>query len=270
VNRRDRNSAVAAELEKHAERADDLARSIATTREPLRFAAGLLRVQAAVAETLGGERATSAFSGTFASDVDRVLPALRDVVRFAAEHGPPVLHEAARERLSEKDELARTRLELYWRGDRRTSDDYLSRAMLRPYVELLRDRSASPDRERARGCCPFCGGAPLVACRRSDSDSDGAARSLVCGLCALEWSFQRIQCPACFEESPARLPSYASESHASVRVEACETCRRYVKSIDLKTEPRAVPEVDDLASLSLDLWAIEQGFTRIEPGLAGM
>jgi formate dehydrogenase maturation protein FdhE len=31
-----------------------------------------------------------------------------------------------------------------------------------------------------------------------------------------------------------------------------------------------MPEVDDLASIALDLWAVEQGFTRIEPGLAGV
>jgi len=28
--------------------------------------------------------------------------------------------------------------------------------------------------------------------------------------------------------------------------------------------------VDDLVSLSMDLWAVEQGFTRIEPGLVGL
>jgi formate dehydrogenase maturation protein FdhE len=31
-----------------------------------------------------------------------------------------------------------------------------------------------------------------------------------------------------------------------------------------------VPEVDDVGSIALDLWAVEQGYTRIEPGLAGM
>jgi formate dehydrogenase maturation protein FdhE len=55
-----------------------------------------------------------------------------------------------------------------------------------------------------------------------------------------------------------------------VRVEACETCHRYVKSIDLSEDARPIPEVDDLVSLSMDLWAAEQGFTRIEPGLAGL
>lgn len=32
----------------------------------------------------------------------------------------------------------------------------------------------------------------------------------------------------------------------------------------------AVPEVDDLLSMSLDLWAGSEGFTRLEPGLAGV
>jgi formate dehydrogenase maturation protein FdhE len=43
-----------------------------------------------------------------------------------------------------------------------------------------------------------------------------------------------------------------------------------VKSIDLTLDARPIPEVDDLLSIALDLWAGEQGFTRIEPGLAGI
>jgi len=54
-----------------------------------------------------------------------------------------------------------------------------------------------------------------------------------------------------------------------VRIEACESCRHYVKSIDLTVDGHAIPEVDDLASLSMDLWAAREGFERIEPGLAG-
>jgi formate dehydrogenase maturation protein FdhE len=55
-----------------------------------------------------------------------------------------------------------------------------------------------------------------------------------------------------------------------VRIEGCETCRRYLKSIDLTADARPIPEVDDLVTLALDLWASEQGFTRVEPGLAGL
>ena len=80
----------------------------------------------------------------------------------------------------------------------------------------------------------------------------------------------RIVCPACDEGDPAKLPTFQSPSYAAVRIEACETCRRYVKSIDLTVDGRAIPEVDDLVSLSMDLWAAARGFARIELGLAGI
>ena len=57
---------------------------------------------------------------------------------------------------------------------------------------------------------------------------------------------------------------------SAVRIEACETCKRYAKSIDLTLDARPIAEVDDLATLALDLWAQEEGYTRIEPGLAGI
>jgi FdhE protein len=47
------------------------------------------------------------------------------------------------------------------------------------------------------------------------------------------------------------------------------THRGYVKSIDLTVDAHAIPEVDDLDSISMDLWATSEGFARIEPGLAG-
>jgi len=93
---------------------------------------------------------------------------------------------------------------------------------------------------------------------------------LGCALCGQEWLFERILCPSCFEEDPHKLPAFRDEKNGAVRIEACETCRRYVKSIDLSEDARPIPEVDDLATLALDLWAAEQGLTRIEPGLAGI
>ena len=98
----------------------------------------------------------------------------------------------------------------------------------------------------------------------------GAARSLVCALCGTEWPFPRIRCAACREADPVKLPSFQTEAHPSVRIEACETCRHYVKSLDLTLDARPLPEVDDLVSLTMDLWAIEEGWTRLEPGWAGI
>jgi FdhE protein len=230
-------------------------------REPLRFAAALLRAQARLAADIEKMDLT----GRLTEDVDQ-LPH-EELLRVAVAAGPPALAAEAEERLADGPAIARTRLLVCWSGDH---DDYLSRGVLQPYAETLRARKLAPDRQHTQGKCPFCGGAPWVGALRAHSDADGGLRLLVCSLCALEWNVNRIRCPACFEEDPPKLPVFQSEAHPNVRLETCETCRRYLKSIDLTKDARPIPAVDDLLSLSLDLWAVEEGFTRIEPGLAGL
>jgi FdhE protein len=264
VSHRHRPSA-AAGLEAGRARAEKLARDCPPARELLRFAAGLLHAQAGAAGELSDLHAARPLAGHLAQDLERVLGPLCAVPRFAAEQGPPPLAEAARDRLAEGEHMARARLRVCWDGNR----DYLGRAMLRPYAEVLRAHALAPGRARARGRCPFCGGAPGVGCRRGGGEGNGAARFLACAQCGLEWAFNRILCPACLEADPHKLPAFTSDAFPAVRIEACETCRRYVKSLDLSQDARAVPEVDDLASLALDLWAVEQAFARLEPGLAG-
>jgi FdhE protein len=146
---------------------------------------------------------------------------------------------------------------------------------LRPYVAALAAAGIVPDRAQSgppssAAPCPFCGGAPIMAVRRAAPESQGAARSLVCGLCGREHPVARIRCPACEEANPEKLPAFKSEVHPAARIEACETCRRYVKSIDLTLDARPIAEVDDLLTISMDLWAAEQGYERIEPGHAGL
>jgi formate dehydrogenase accessory protein FdhE len=258
--RSERSAAEAFEL--RAARAESLIAAGVGDAEPLRFAAGLLRAQASSAAGIEGR----APSGSLRSDLASILePA---VLTFVARNGPAAIAAAARTRASEDQGTANDRLLLYWNGDRTSAEDYLSRALLRPYVETLRALGVTPDRAHARGRCPFCGGAAGIARRRS-GESEGAVRSLVCALCGLEWEIGRIRCPSCAEDDPRRLPSFTSESHPIVRIEACDTCARYVKSIDTSLDGRIVPEVDEITSLAMDLWAREQGFERIEPGIAG-
>jgi formate dehydrogenase accessory protein FdhE len=257
-------------FERRAARAELLARTPTTVAEPLRFVAGLCRAQAAAAARIADADTVEALTGVFARDVGRILPHLLEIARFAAQGSAPVLARQAASRAREDEPTARSRLEIAWGGARGASDDYLSRAMLGPYAEVLRVSGRGADRSRARGRCPFCGGAPIAGCRRGGSTSEGAARSLVCALCSLEWPIGRIVCAACHEADPHRLPIFSSAEHPAARIEACETCRRYVKSVDLSLDARLLPEIDDIASLALDLWAGEQGWTRLEPGLAGV
>ena len=63
--------------------------------------------------------------------------------------------------------------------------------------------------------------------------------------------------------------AYVASQFAHVRVEACETCRTYINTIDLTKDGRAVPEVDELAAVPLTLWADENGYAKLERNLFG-
>ena len=263
-------SPVAAAFLKAADRAEALADESTVAAEPLRFAASLYRVQAEVASALQALHAKNPLSGRLETDGPRLVEPLRLVHRRAVEVAPPPLAAVAQERLSESPEVAQARLAVYWTGARDEREDFLSRAALRPYVEVLVRNQVTVDRPKAERVCPHCGGQPWVAARRAPPNTHGAQRLLLCCLCGSEWVVNRIHCPACGEENPERLPAYNTDRYPAVRIEACETCHRYVKSIDLTVDARAIPEVDDLVSVGMDLWAAEQGFARIEPGLAGV
>jgi len=240
-----------------------LAPGAPSAEAPLRFAAGIFRAQAEMARTL------SEVSPSLDRMIESILRAAVPVLRYA-ERGPAPLAEAARARLDDDPETARSRLRLYWEGGPEARDDYLSRAVLQPWVRMLAAERRAPERTLRPGACPFCSGMPWMAMRRPEPDSHGAQRYLCCALCGGEWPFLRIRCASCGEPDPEKLPYFHDETRSAVRVEACDTCKRYVKSIDLTLDARPIAEVDDLATLALDLWAQEQGYERIEPGLAGI
>ena len=104
-----------------------------------------------------------------------------------------------------------------------------------------------------------------------------------------------MTCPGCGEDSSSRLPIFSEEGNASgergsvvrglegrlgdrakaeqqavfphVRIEACDSCKRYLLNVDLLADPAAVPLVDEISALPLDLYAREKGFTKITPNL---
>jgi len=254
-------------------RAEALAQTPSSGREPLQFAAGLFRAQAqAAAAVLEVHRRKAALVGSPEADLSLVERPLRGMLRFLAEGGPLTLRETAAARAAEPLELLASRLRTAWSGGPDERQDFISHAVLRPYAEALVVAGVTLERPREPGSghCPACGAPPSISFRRAASGSDGAGRWLGCGLCGSEWQTNRIRCPACGETDPHRLPGWQSDTYPAARVEACETCHRYVKSVDLTVDARAVPEVDELCSLGLDLWAIERGYVRIEPGLAGL
>lgn len=262
-----RETTVAQAFERRAARADLLAGG-SINAAALEFAAGLYRVQAQVAAALAAPGI--ALTGAIETDLARFRAALDAVVRYTGEAGPPGLR-------AEVDGYAgqgAARLIAWWRGSRSGRIDYLARALLRPYAETLIAGGIAPEPfagpAPAAFGCTSCGGPAWIAWRRSGSGDEAAQRFLGCGVCGSERQLGRIACAACGETAPDKLAVFQTERHPAVRIEACDTCQRYIKSIDLTVDGLAVPEIDDLCSLSMDLWATEQGYERLEPSLAGV
>jgi FdhE protein len=139
---------------------------------------------------------------------------------------------------------------------------------LQPYAEYLADHTELPEIHGTPPRCPLCSARPQVGVLRQLGD--GAKRSLICALCATEWEYRRIVCPACGEESVTKLPVYVAEELSHVRVEACDSCRYYIKTIDLTKDGRAVPVVDELAAIPLSLWAEENRYAKLRTNLLGI
>jgi len=146
-------------------------------------------------------------------------------------------------------------------------DRLLAWVFLQPYAEYLADHREIASGDGTPSTCPLCGGKPVVGVLRSEGD--GAKKSLVCMLCAHEWTFRRIYCPACGEEREPQMAFYSAPEIAHVRVDVCDTCHTYLKSVDLTKTGLAVPVVDELATIPLDLWAREHGYVKLQINLLG-
>jgi FdhE protein len=94
---------------------------------------------------------------------------------------------------------------------------------------------------------------------------------LCCARCSQTWSGPRLRCAACGEADSGRLVSFAAGAQLPhLRADACQTCRSYLVHVDLRRDHEAVPEVDELAALPLDLHAQEQGFRKVVSNLMGI
>jgi FdhE protein len=216
--------------------------------------------------------------------VQALLPHFPGLLATIQQTAPAALASTARELTSQSSDAWATALKDFWMAGRKSKNSVLTSreklaeplallrefvflVFLQPYSEYLAALLPEPQLETTYYICPRCAALPLLGVLRPEGD--GGKRFLLCSFCLQEWSFRRILCPACGEESESKLPVYVAEQFPHVRVEACDTCKYYLRTVDLTKNGNAVPIVDDLAALPLSLWADEQGFSRIQPNLLG-
>jgi FdhE protein len=240
--------------ERRAARARSLAGRHPASREALEFYAELATFQGHVVA-----QAACCQPGRW-DELVSLRGALVDVV---CEHGPAPLVAAAAELT---DTTCRDAIGAYREGRDTTSlQSFFARVLLQPHAAT--QPGATVDRDD--GYCPACGQLPQVGVLRPEG-GHGSALSLACSLCFHEWAFRRGCCAACGESSDASLAFYSAEGFDHVQVQTCETCRHYLHTVDLGRDVEAIPDVDEVAALPLDVWAREQGFAKRQLNLVGM
>jgi FdhE protein len=113
-----------------------------------------------------------------------------------------------------------------------------------------------------KGYCPVCGSPPVLA----EVCEDGR-RFLACSFCWHRWPARRVACPFCGNGDPGGLSYLYSEEEPEHRIELCDACRKYVKTIDSRNLSRPVyPPLEQVATLHLDLKAAESGYESAHSG----
>lgn len=206
-------------------------------------------------------------------DLTLLLPHFRSFLSLVEQNAPNALAATSRELAAMSSDAWITLLSSYWElggiFDQQIGAfaQFFPRAFLQPYAAYMAGQAAVPPVLATPRVCPLCGGRALFGVLRLEGD--GGKRCMVCSFCGYEWEFRRILCPTCGEEEEKKLPVYVAEQFPHVRVETCETCKFYVRTIDLTKDGNAVPVVDDLAAIPLTLWAHEHGYSRLQPNLLG-
>ena len=110
------------------------------------------------------------------------------------------------------------------------------------------------------GYCPVCGGWPVVA----EYTGLERKRQLRCGRCGLGWAIPLLRCVYCDETHHDNLGYLTPEAGEQTRkIEVCNSCKGYLKAVTTvrPLAPWAIL-VDDLATVPLDIAALERGYHR--------
>jgi formate dehydrogenase accessory protein FdhE len=257
-------------------RAEELATAHPFAAEMLRFYALLTGFQAKLyrkLETASSHTPMAASHEQLAGppELPSLLSSFGEFLSFIEEVGPARSAEIARGLKGQDQRFWGDFLNQFWSAtapDSPPAELLFARAFLQPYAELLRHRAAMQWPGYSHSLCPFCNRKAGLGLLRQMGD--GGQRSLICSFCMAEWNFRRIVCPSCGEEDHSKLPVYTAGEFDYIRVECCDNCRHYLKTVDLTKNGLADAVVDEIAAAPLDLWAREQGYSKIEPNLVGV
>ena len=112
-----------------------------------------------------------------------------------------------------------------------------------------------------KNTCPICGSLPHLSLLKEEVGK----RYLLCSYCGYSWRTDRLSCPFCDNKEQASLHYFYGEGEENHRIDLCDICHQYIKTIDTRTMGEEDISLEDLATLHLDLLASEKGYKRPVP-----
>ena len=138
--------------------------------------------------------------------------------------------------------------------------DLFTEESLRPELESIAEKYGEIIEKSnwSEGYCPICGKEPKIGEIRGEEEGK---RYLFCHQCGFKWYFQRIKCPFCGNEEQHSLAYFEVEGEERYRVDVCNKCRRYIKTVELpKSSEEPNLDIEDIATLHLDMIAYDEGY----------
>ena len=135
---------------------------------------------------------------------------------------------------------------------------------LKPLFIALREKcGVKKTEEHKDASCPFCGYYPDMSVISAEREG---RRFLRCGLCENLWPYKRIACAVCGSADAKQLEYFADEKNDRYRMDVCNSCRGYIKTIRLdKMEEieKCDLTVENILSAPLEGQLLERGFKRL-------
>jgi len=140
---------------------------------------------------------------------------------------------------------------------------FLIQSSAKPSIEAGMEqlRSELDPETWLKGYCPMCGSLPSLSLLKEETGK----RYLLCSYCGYQWRIERLFCPFCNNKEHESLQYFCGENEEAYRIDLCDKCHRYIKTIDFRIIGESDPSLEDLATPHLDILATQKGYKRPVP-----
>ena len=101
--------------------------------------------------------------------------------------------------------------------------------------------------------------------RPQSSERGRGKRYSLCSRCACQWRVDRLSCSVCGNKEPGALHYFCGEGEEAHRIDLCDACHHYIKTIDCRSLEESDPAWKTSRRFTSIVVAAEKGYERPVP-----